>query len=902
MPPVPNGSPVDTAGHPWYVRGGCARRRRRAAVSLSPAAARGRPVSESRMRHASRLGPARNRRPAWRPAGAAVLLSVLFVAAARSQTSPASGPTTAEATTGLAATTQASPTQPSTSQAATTQAVPTQPTTVPATAAAPSVPTPTDRAVPIPLNKVAIEAERNTGEIRAIEADLAADPLPGQVSAELPGLADEVAARLAENGRLMAANTSLEALRSLEQAWAADADTLGDWKKDLDKRGGQIEKHVLKMRELDDGYWRPSVAHPQMATAPPEVVRRAQAMLDLVARTRQSVEKARDKVLSLQNAVGEQDAKAGDAITAVRAARAASLNRVLVRDSPPIWDALADPAASGQAVVATGQQTLGAQVAELRAYAARRGWLIALHAASLLAVLPAVLAARRRVAPWVKEDGSLRRAAAVFDTPFSTTGLLVLMASQWLYPHAPRMFMAALGAAALVPTVVILRRLLERRLFPVLYALVGFYAADQVRSVAAAQPLLARMLLMVEMALGALFLVWLIQSGRLSKAVGADEDEPLGKWIVALTRLSGVVFVGALVADALGFVVLATLLGNAMLGSAYLAVILYAASRIVDGLLMAALRVRPLVLLKMVREHRKLFWQRAQPVVRWAAVLLWLVVTLDLLNVRDKTVGFLKDAWAAGVTAGTFSLTLGQLVTFGITVWAAVMVSRFTRFILEEDVYPRFQLARGLPYAISTVLHYVILVVGFVAAVGALGYDLTKFTILAGAFGVGLGFGLQNIFNNFVSGLILLFERPIKVGDVVQIGDAVGVVRRIGIRASVVRTSAGAEVILPNGKLISDPVTNWTLSSRGRGIELALGTAGSADPRVVMSTWAKVALRHPKVAEDPPPKATMTGFGGDALRFELRAWTTEFESWADTRSDLAIAMNAALTEAGIAIK
>jgi small-conductance mechanosensitive channel len=323
---------------------------------------------------------------------------------------------------------------------------------------------------------------------------------------------------------------------------------------------------------------------------------------------------------------------------------------------------------------------------------------------------------------------------------------------------------------------------------------------------------------------------------------------------------------------------------------------------VVDGLVMAALRVRPLALLKMVREHRKLFWQRAQPVVRWAAILLWAVLTLEWASVRDIVAGWLDKAWAFGVSAGTFSLTVGQLVTFGLTVWAAVMISRFVRFILEEDVYPRFQLARGLPYAISTVLHYAILVVGFVAAVGALGYDLTKFTILAGAFGVGLGFGLQNIFNNFVSGLILLFERPIKVGDVVQVGDATGVVRRIGIRASVIRTTAGAEVIVPNGKLIADPVTNWTLSSRGRWIELALGTPAAADPRVVMSTWAKVALRHPKVADDPPPKATLAGFGGDALKFELRAWTTEFESWADTRSDLAVAVNAALAEAGIGIK
>src|SRR6202043_2279753 len=127
----------------------------------------------------------------------------------------------------------------------------------------------------------------------------------------------------------------------------------------------------------------------------------------------------------------------------------------------------------------------------------------------------------------------------------------------------------------------------------------------------------------------------------------------------------------------------------------------------------------------------------------------------------------------------------------------AFLVSKFLRFLLEEDVYQHFRLERGLPYAISTMLHYSILLVGFFVALGALGIDLTKITILAGAFSVGIGFGLQNVINNFVSGLILLFERPIKIGDVIKVSGVVGEVRRIGIRASVIRSADGSEVIVP---------------------------------------------------------------------------------------------------------
>src|SRR5262249_42934582 len=156
------------------------------------------------------------------------------------------------------------------------------------------------------------------------------------------------------------------------------------------------------------------------------------------------------------------------------------------------------------------------------------------------------------------------------------------------------------------------------------------------------------------------------------------------------------------------------------------------------------------------------------------------------------------------------------------------------RFVLEEDIYPRVTLPRGVPFALSTLLHYFILVFGFFVALGVLGVDFTKTTILAGAFGVGIGFGLQNVVNNFVSGLILLFERPVQVGDTVVIRDVSGEVQHIGIRSCIVRTADGAEVILPNAVLISDPVTNWTLSNRLRRITLAVGVGYDSDPARVI--------------------------------------------------------------------
>jgi small-conductance mechanosensitive channel len=195
-------------------------------------------------------------------------------------------------------------------------------------------------------------------------------------------------------------------------------------------------------------------------------------------------------------------------------------------------------------------------------------------------------------------------------------------------------------------------------------------------------------------------------------------------------------------------------------------------------------------------------------------------------------------------------------------------------------------------------LHYSILLVAFFMATAALGIDMTKFTILVSAFGVGVGFGLQNIINNFVSGLILLFERPVKIGDSIQVGDAVGTVRRIGIRASVLRTSNGSEIIVPNGTLISTQVTNWTLSRQRRIVVIPINVVRGPEPEHVMEIMKKEAAKLEGVLKEPAPRVMITGLAAN-LGFELRVWTDEVENWVQIRSDLMLSINSALAREDI---
>ena len=791
------------------------------------------------------------------------------------------------------------------------------PAASPAATASPSA-TSTPVPSPIPLAEVITQAETVQGILRDINGDLAADRITATVESELPTLANDIEARINEDTQILNSRPSLETLRTRESKWTTLGEQLPFWRRELSARATLLDREIARLGEIG-ARWQQTLnlAHANIAPdaaeqegapptgteavtgTPPEIVRRVEATIAAIRRTRTDVEGRRGQVLSLQNSVAEQSARLSQALENVRLARTATVNRLFVKDSPPIWSAEVRSRA-GQNLLQDSQNTFATQWDSLKAYARTHWANFVVHMVVLLLLVAALYWANRRVQPWLKAEPSLKSVLRVFNMPVATALVLSILASGWIYPQAPRLLSAVLGGAALVPTIIILRQLVEDHLFPVLNALVVFYFIDQLLALSAVLAVFSRLLFLLEMLGGFLFVVWLIKSARLARVPEAERDR-LWKIVNFGGRLAGAVFLLAAVLNALGYVSLASLAGGALLSSAYVAVIFYAAIRIMDGLIMLASRVRPLAFLGMVNRHRPLFRRRMRSVLRWIATLGWILYTLEFLSLRAPIVENIRAALTAKLEVGSLHVSLGNVLAFLITVWAAFLLSRFLRFILDEDVYPRVHLARGIPYAVSTMLHYAILLVGFFFAVAAMGIDMTKFTILAGAFGVGLGFGLQNIVNNFVSGLILLFERPVNVGDTIQVGEWGGKLRRVGLRASVIRTLQGSEVIVPNGQLISQEVVNWTLSDQHRRVEIDVGVAYGTAPERVIKLLNKVATNHPDVMQEPPPETLFLTFGDSALNFQLRAWTSRFERWVQISSELTVGVNAALRDAGIAI-
>jgi small-conductance mechanosensitive channel len=228
--------------------------------------------------------------------------------------------------------------------------------------------------------------------------------------------------------------------------------------------------------------------------------------------------------------------------------------------------------------------------------------------------------------------------------------------------------------------------------------------------------------------------------------------------------------------------------------------------------------------------------------------------------------------------------------------------TRLARRILRDDLLPRTSLDSGQRFAVERMAGYFIYLMATLIALQTTGVNLTSLAFLGGALGLVLGFGLQNISSNFLSGLILLVERPIKVGDRIEVGELNGDVTRIGTRSTWIRTNDNVVIIVPNADFITNRVINWTANDRKVRFSMAVGVSYGSDPAQVQTILISLAKEHPDVLENPVPECLFKGFGDSSLDFELRFWTqTQVQTPTRLKSDLYYSIFTRFTEERIEI-
>jgi len=739
-------------------------------------------------------------------------------------------------------------------------------------------PSPPPEASPVPiafpLGEIASRVETTMPRLNALEQDLGADPID-DLEVELGRFERDLQARLADTNRILASHPSLEVLRDLTDQLQGAEQSLGDWRATLAARGTWLDEQMKGLEELAPP-WKPTLEAARTGGVPSDLIERIEVVLESIEGIRRQAHVQRARVLSLQDRILTAEDLIVKELNAVARERTVMVNRIWQLDSPPIWSP------ESRTDDASLRESVNLQWHNLAVYCREHIPRFILHLVliGLLAML--LRAARVWLKPFTRDDDDLKRTAEVFRVPFATAVALSVALSQAVYPFAPALLLALMGAAALIPTRVILARMMRPRMLPVLNMLVVFYFLDLLRAVFAPLAWLARLLFIGEMWAGVVVLGWLMWTTR-------------SAWYRTLGAVGALIFFLACVAATVGFVSLGYLLGNSALQCAYIGVVVMAAAQIANGLAMLLIHLPPLGLLGSIRNHRELIRQRSHLVIGLLAVLAWLSFSLEVLGLRQAVAGGLHELFKGDLRVGALRFTLGDVLAFPVLVWLALQLSRFTRFVLDEDIYPRVTLPTGVPYALSTMLHYSILLVGFIIALSAMGIDTTRFTIVAGALGVGVGLGLQDVVNNLVSGLILLFERPFRVGDCITFKNLEGDLMSIGLRASIFRTNQGADVIVPNALLLSNEVINWSLVGRStRRMDIDVGLAYGVDVKKVTALLDKVAAMSPYVAKSPAPRTVLVDFMDSYMKFQVQIWMADASVWSLTRNDVLRRVEAAL--------
>jgi small-conductance mechanosensitive channel len=243
----------------------------------------------------------------------------------------------------------------------------------------------------------------------------------------------------------------------------------------------------------------------------------------------------------------------------------------------------------------------------------------------------------------------------------------------------------------------------------------------------------------------------------------------------------------------------------------------------------------------------------------------------------DKFLEILNDIFDYRLfSVGESSLTLGLILTLVFSIVVLLIVAEWIKKFIVVKVLKKYNIEQGTRQSVGTIVKYVLIIAGMFSILQTNGIDLSAFGILAGALGVGIGFGLQNITNNFISGLIILFEQPIKVGDRIEVGDTSGDVIKISARSTTVVTNDNISVIIPNSKFIDDQVINWSHNDRMVRFNFAVGVSYKEDPQKVKRVLMEVAKDNPNVLNSPESDVLFEKFDDSSLNFNLRVWTSDY--------------------------
>jgi len=691
-------------------------------------------------------------------------------------------------------------------------------------------------------------------------------------------------------------------LESFERHWKFDARRFARWQDEMRTATAPYGQSAaqLAQRRAD---WEATQAVASGGNMPAALASRVDALVAQLKAAEQALSKPLARQISLGRRANLIDARIQVGLRSVADAIEFIDSRLIRLDSPPLWKARQGVTDSEDGLTSI-KNGIGIEARFLAEYGASDfGNQRALHVLQIL-LLPVLLLlswrarrARREAAKAGIEPEPMDATTRVLQRPISSWLLLSMMGVLAFEPDAPLLAHQFAMLVALIPVLRLLPPQSKRLLGLWPYVATALYLLERIAIFFLANALVYRWYHLVLATLALLLTLGLLWRARQHQHSGLEGR--MGRAVHIAAWVSVVALAVSIISNVVGNVSLAEMLTSAVIDSGYLGLVLYAGMTVAVALLQLLLARGGDARLRVVRENATPLFTLIVRLLTLVAIIGWVVFAMNRFRVFRPVYAFFESILTRSFQIGEIGISLGHVLVFFVSIYVAFWAAKATRYLLQEEVLTRMSLPRGVGNSVASLTYYAVLLLGALVALTAAGFKMTQLAFIFGALGVGIGFGLQNVVNNFVSGLILMFERPIQPGDVVEITGTSGRVREIGMRATTIKTFDGADVVVPNGTLLSEKLTNWTLLDRNRRIDIDIGVAYGSDPAQLSALLQRTALQTPGIVSTPEPVVLFLGFGASALNFGVRAWTYDYDNSATIRSDLVTRIYGALNQAGI---
>lgn len=695
-------------------------------------------------------------------------------------------------------------------------------------------------------------------------------------------------------------NPNRQKVDNLIKKWDTYHDQLKDWESTINE---YIEKNIVLIEEIsfNEQTWELTYQNAGEEKVPSEVLSRTKKVWNDIKKIKRSVEYKNNDLLEFESKINKQKIIVNKVIEDLIALKNSEVYELFYLRHAPLWKtSFKSPENYGDEKDEV--ESISHNISAIYEYIKTSESNIYLYLITVVLIILLINFLKKGFEKYEfnEQDADLQKAKSLLDNnSLFCIIFLSLIVANFFFTNAPTLFNDTLILVILIVSVPLVQHFMYKRFKKVIYLIILFYILDTAKTYIWFTNPQYRIYLLVEAIMVSTILFLFTHPYLETRKMKIGK---FGLLLIKITPLLYILSIISIVSNILGYTNLTDITLKICTQSGIFTIIFYGILMIVGGISTGLIHSHFSSKVSFDKIRKYTIEKRSLQILRVILFIFWLLFFLRMIDLLRPLTEVLTNILTEPYKTGNVSFTIGAILTFILILTFSFLITRFISFLFDDagSSYKYFKLPKGVPAAISLVIRYFIIAFGFILALSSLGVDLSEFNLMAGALGLGIGFGLQTVISNFISGLILVFERPILPGDTVEVNNLLGTVNRIGVRSSNIRTFDGAEVIVPNNNLVANDLINWTLSDNVKRVEILIGTTYGSDPNEILKILIEVANEYKDCLKDPPPIALFNEFGDSSLNFILRFWV-HYEIGLQAKSDVSIGVYNRFKEFGIEI-